>query len=510
LKSGITDEPTADRPAATRPASARRRPAWRARFERSVRRGLVDDGQGLERHRRRIALGELAQRHGPGEIHDGQLPRLDVEAAPVGQPLEAAHGLIHELGVARPPRGGRVAEELEHLAFVGHEGGQAADDGSLLRLGGEAVGHGGQAVDVPPPRAALLDPALREELARGHLGRVAAGQRDDHHRVLVGALGPHGLLLVRRLPALRELEPELHPGMVEDVALEEALARVFAELQAVDVAQVVGPVAAAGAGRRGHGRDLLADPRAAVAGVGVRGEPAGHASLALRGADPLQGGEDVRHGVRVVTHSRHVPQAEVVGLALGVPPVLEEEQAQPRLGQAAQALQLRPNDHPDHQADVRQLRLADLADGVPRGDVADLVAHDAGQLRLGRHVRHQAAGDVHVAAREGEGVDGRIVHQAERPGQRRPLRARGQLLPDPPHVGLEVGVLVDADAAPTSWSACWPICFSCDSETSAICLPPVAGLVAQDGAARDAAARTAAAARLMDVRRRAITTGSSR
>ena len=48
--------------------------------------------------------------------------------------------------------------------------------------------------------------------------------------------------------------------------------------------------------------------------------------------------------------------------------------------------------------------------------------------------------------------------------------------------------------AATSWSACWPICFSCDSETSEICLRPVAGLVAQLEKATHAASAAAATA----------------
>ena len=175
------------------------------------------------------------------------------------------------------------------------------------------------------------------------------------------------------------------------------------------------------------------------------GEPARHAALLLGGADPLQGGEHVGHGPRVVPAAGHVAQAEVVRLALGVAAVLQEQHAQARLREVAVVLQLRAQDHAQHQADVRELGLADHAHGMPRGDVADLVAHDRGQLGLGRQVRHQAPGHVHVAAGDGEGVDGGIVHEPEGPGQPRPLRVRGQPFADPLHVGLQVRLRVEAD-----------------------------------------------------------------
>jgi hypothetical protein len=43
--------------------------------------------------------------------------------------------------------------------------------------------------------------------------------------------------------------------------------------------------------------------------------------------------------------------------------------------------------------------------GVARGDVTDFVAEDAGYFRFARGKAEQAAGDVDIPTRQGEGVD---------------------------------------------------------------------------------------------------------
>ncbi len=75
-----------------------------------------------------------------------------------------------------------------------------------------------------------------------------------------------------------------------------------------------------------------------------------------------------------------VAEAQVVGLALGVAPVLEEEELQPHPRQLAVLLQLRHQDRAEPQAELRQLRARDLRDRVLGGDVADLVAHHAREV----------------------------------------------------------------------------------------------------------------------------------
>ena len=95
---------------------------------------------------------------------------------------------------------------------------------------------------------------------------------------------------------------------------------------------------------------------------------------------------------------------------------------------------------PIPEAELRELGLGDLLRRVPRGDVADLVADHARELRLVRHVGHQAAGHVDVPAGERERVHRRVVDDVELPGQRGPLGLRGHLLADLRDVALHVRV----------------------------------------------------------------------
>ena len=83
----------------------------------------------------------------------------------------------------------------------------------------------------------------------------------------------------------------------------------------------------------------------------------------------------------------------------------------------------------DREADAG-LRLARvLLRGMTRGDVADLVAEHAGQLRLVVQIRQDAARDVDVAARQREGVDRGAVDNGERPRQVGPVRQRARRWP---------------------------------------------------------------------------------
>ena len=50
---------------------------------------------------------------------------------------------------------------------------------------------------------------------------------------------------------------------------------------------------------------------------------------------------------------------------------------------------------------------------MARGDVADFVAQNAGQLRFVVHQGHQLAGGVDVAPRHGEGIVDRRIEQAD-------------------------------------------------------------------------------------------------
>ena len=63
---------------------------------------------------------------------------------------------------------------------------------------------------------------------------------------------------------------------------------------------------------------------------------------------------------------------------------------------------------------------------VPRGDVRDLMAQHAGQLRLVVEIRQDAARDVDEAAGQRKRVDRRVIDDRERPRQVRPVRQRAR------------------------------------------------------------------------------------
>ena len=73
--------------------------------------------------------------------------------------------------------------------------------------------------------------------------------------------------------------------------------------------------------------------------------------------------------------------------------------------------------------------------------VGDLVAQHAGQLRFVVHVQQQAAGDEHVTARDGEGIDVVRIHHREMPGQVRPIALQGDPQAHLVHVVLHRGIV---------------------------------------------------------------------
>src|SRR3989449_6697829 len=109
--------------------------------------------------------------------------------------------------------------------------------------------------------------------------------------------------------------------------------------------------------------------------VGVRGKPLGDAAAALRLAHAREHLEDVGHFPGIIVRAPHVPQAEVVRLALVVARVLEEEHAERLACEAGVAPELRARDAADGETELRKLLLAQLAHGVARGDVEIGRAH---------------------------------------------------------------------------------------------------------------------------------------
>src|SRR6185503_15998269 len=100
---------------------------------------------------------------------------------------------------------------------------------------------------------------------------------------------------------------------------------------------------------------------------------------------------------------------------------------------------------PQGQPDLGELHLGKLVDRVSGRDVADLVAHDAGELGFRAHVVDEAAGDVDVAAGQREGVDGGVVDDGEGPRQVGALGARGELAAESLDVALQLAVVVKTE-----------------------------------------------------------------
>ena len=75
---------------------------------------------------------------------------------------------------------------------------------------------------------------------------------------------------------------------------------------------------------------------------------------------------------------------------------------------------------------------------------AVFVSEYRGKFRLGVEVGQHAARDVDVASRQGEGVDGPVVHDTKGPVQVRPLGDRGHPAADALDVVLEVVAAVQA------------------------------------------------------------------
>jgi len=138
--------------------------------------------------------------------------------------------------------------------------------------------------------------------------------------------------------------------MQEQRVFEEPLPRVVAEDHPVDavkvrVARHPGAVEAPG---------ILGDEPARLLGaplrVRVRREPIGHPAAA-RLADPPEHVEHLGHLAGVVGAARQVAEAELVGLALVVARVAEEEQREARLRQAAELRHPLADDHADAEAE---------------------------------------------------------------------------------------------------------------------------------------------------------------
>ena len=165
-------------------------------------------------------------------------------------------------------------------------------------------------------------------------------------------------------------------------------------------------------------------------------------------AGPVEGLEHIGHFPHVVIEAQRVFEPQLVGLVFRVAAVLEEQHSEPLAGDSGELRDVGGENAAHAEAQRGELRLADLLHRVPGGDVPDLVPQHGGQLGLAVHVGEEAAGHVDESAGQREGVDRGVVHHVEFPGEIGPLRLRGHALADAGDVGLELGIVHEADALP--------------------------------------------------------------
>jgi hypothetical protein len=165
----------------------------------------------------------------------------------------------------------------------------------------------------------------------------------------------------------------------------------------------------------------------AVAGVWMRGEPGWKRTPPADRLETTKCGEEIADVADVVPRREHVPEAQVVRLALGVRSIFGEKQTGAGRGAPVEGAQLRNRYGPD--SDLRSGGPGERLHTVSRVYVRDLVREDGCQLGLRVEDAKNAARDENKAAGQGEGVRHRIVRDAERPRELGPVRFGGQARP---------------------------------------------------------------------------------
>ena len=98
----------------------------------------------------------------------------------------------------------------------------------------------------------------------------------------------------------------------------------------------------------------------------------------------------------------------------------------------------------DRRSEVGSGRGSVLAHAVSRRDVADLMTENGGQFGLGIDIRENAAGNIDITARQGEGIDLWAVKHGEVITQARAVALRRKSLANPIDIGLQLGIVVNA------------------------------------------------------------------
>ncbi len=180
----------------------------------------------------------------------------------------------------------------------------------------------------------------------------------------------------------------------------------------------------------------------------MRGQPVGNPPpAAVRLVQPRERAQHPSNAGRVPSRGRGVLHAQPVGLQLVVASVLQEHDAKRGLGEVLEGARLRHEDAQQGDAKPRGCGLGVALRRMSGGDVPDLMPEHAGKLRLVAQVRKDAAREIDVAPRQGEGVDCRLVDNREAPGQPGPLRCLCQPQADIRHVPLQLRIVVQPHLA---------------------------------------------------------------
>ena len=164
--------------------------------------------------------------------------------------------------------------------------------------------------------------------------------------------------------------------------------------------------------------------------------------------------EKRRHGARIEAGLGEDGHADAVGLLLEragvVEPLLRHGGGRERhRGFAALAAgtgQQYSGEHGRHGRKAHALRFRDQARDVPLGDVGGLMRQYRRQLRLALGGEHEAGVDADEPARNGEGVDGRVVYEKESECLVRGVRAVRQFLPQRLDIVVEFRIVHERQA----------------------------------------------------------------
>jgi hypothetical protein len=192
-------------------------------------------------------------------------------------------------------------------------------------------------------------------------------------------------------------------------------------------------------------RDRAAHFLDAVGWRRVRRQPVG--DTFARAARFVEARERIQHAGDaggIPTGPCAVFDAERIRLPLVISPVLEEQQAEAALGEAAERTRLGDEDAEQREPDAGARRFRVLLRGMARRHVADLVSEHTRELRFVVEKRHDPAREIDVSAGQRKRVDRGRIDDGEMPGKVRAFGRAREAHADVLHVPLERFVLINA------------------------------------------------------------------